>query len=74
MRPTALRRSCRPVALAAAVAAAASAVLALTGCNALAQLRPDAESHAAARAAVADVSRGLYRYGADVIEDYARLG
>ena len=47
-------------------------MLALTGCNALAQLRPDAESHAAARAAVADVSRGLYRYGTDVIDDYAR--
>ncbi|MDR6905030.1 hypothetical protein J2X63_000716 [Agromyces sp. 3263] len=70
MRPTASRRSCRPVALVAALAA--SAVLALTGCNALAQLRPDAGAHAAARTAVADVSRGLYRHGTDVIDDYAR--
>ncbi|MGC5172524.1 hypothetical protein ACLQ2Q_17955 [Microbacterium sp. DT81.1] len=32
----------------------------------------DTKSHAAARTAVADVARGLYREGTDVIEDYAR--
>jgi hypothetical protein len=32
----------------------------------------DARAHAAARTAVADISRGLYRTGTDVIDDYAR--
>ncbi len=32
----------------------------------------DTESHATARTAVADLSRGLYRHGTDTIDDYAR--
>ena len=48
------------------------AALALTGCaNELAPSQDEA-SHTAARAAVADLSRGLYRSGTDVIDDYAR--
>ena len=46
--------------------------MAMTGCASEVTPRQDQEPHIAARAAVADLSRGLYRYGTDVIDDYAR--
>lgn len=66
MRPPA-RRATRGL----AVAVIGTAALGLAGCG---DGRPaaDAASHAAARSAVADVSRGLYRGGTDLIDDYAR--
>ena len=50
---------------------AVTVVLAMTGC-AIGQTLPDDEAPRAARAAVADLSRGLYRHGTDLIDDYAR--
>jgi len=54
----------------ALVALAAS--VALAGCAGVPVSAADVGAHAAARAAVADVSRGLYRGSTDVIDDYAR--
>ncbi|WP_448811722.1 hypothetical protein [Agromyces bauzanensis] len=54
------------------LAAAGATGLVLTGCASGPSSPYDAESHAAARTAVADLSRGLYRHGTDVIDDYAR--
>jgi len=67
MHPTATRVT-RDVAL----VVAGFVALALTGCASGPISPQDEASHAAARAAVADLSRGLYRYGTDVIDDYAR--
>lgn len=55
-----------------ALVAAGFAALALTGCASGPISPQDEASHRAARAAVADLSRDLYRYGTDVIDDYAR--
>lgn len=58
--------------------AAAAALFALTmsgalvGCEGASVSPTGMVSHAAARTAVADISRGLYRVGTDVIDDYAR--
>ena len=67
MHPTATR-----VTRGVALVVAGFAALALTGCASGPTSPHDEASHTAARAAVADLSRGLYRYGTDVIDDYAR--
>lgn len=45
---------------------------ALAGCAGPSVSPTDVAAHTAARTAVADISRGLYRTGTDVIDDYAR--
>jgi len=67
-RPASNRR--QRLALVTFVAVAVSFPLA--GCAVGPVSAADEEAHAEARTAVADISRGLYRTGTDVIDDYAR--
>lgn len=54
-----------------ALVVAGFAALALVGCASGPTSPYDEALHAAARSAVADLSRDLYRHGTDVIDDYA---
>lgn len=69
MRSFALRRRLRGSVIAVLALFGAGT---LTGCAAGSVSAADAEPHAAARAAVSDISRDLYQRGTDVIDDYAR--
>lgn len=50
--------------------AVVAAVLVMTGCTS--EQPAGAGLHAAAQSSAADISRGLYRYGTDVMDDYVR--
>ncbi|WP_345801678.1 hypothetical protein AAIB33_00845 [Microbacterium sp. AZCO] len=58
--------------LALAAVVSLVALLPLAACSEPPVAPTDADAHARARGAVADISRGLYRGATDTIEDYAR--